>query len=121
MGPCFRRDDTLWEGGSGDRTAVVLTNTYYVYILASGRNGTLYVGVTNNLVQRVWQHKQRDVPGFTKRYGVDKLMWFESGNSIEGAILREKQIKRWKRAWKIELFRDTNPDWVDLYPSIARL
>ncbi len=99
----------------------MLTNTYYVYILASRRNGTLYTGVTNDLVRRVSEHKQKLGGGFTKKYGVDKLVWFEAGNSIEGAILREKQIKRWNRQWKIDLFRDSNPDWVDLYPSIARL
>ena len=99
----------------------MLTNIYSVYILASGRNGTLYVGVTNDLVRRVWQHKQKDVPGFTKRYGVDKLVWFESGSSIESAIAREKQIKHWNREWKINLFRESNPNWDDLYPSIARL
>jgi putative endonuclease len=99
----------------------MLTNIYSVYILASERNGTLYVGVTNDLVRRVWQHKQKDVPGFTKRYGVDKLVWFESGNSIESAIAREKQIKHWNREWKINLFRESNPNWDDLYPSIARL
>ena len=99
----------------------MLTKTYYVYILASGRNGTLYTGVTNDLIRRVGEHKQKIGSSFTKRYGVDRLVWFEAGNSIEGAILREKQIKRWNRAWKIALFRDTNPNWDDLYPSIARL
>jgi putative endonuclease len=99
----------------------VLTKTYYVYLLASGRNGTLYTGVTNDLVRRVWEHKQKVVPGFTKKYGVDKLMWFEAGNSIESAIAREKQIKHWNRKWRIDLFRDTNPNWDDLYPSIAQL
>ena len=99
----------------------MLTNTYYVYILASGRNGTLYVGVTNDLVRRVWEHKQKAVPGFTKRYGVDRLVWFESGNSIEAAIAREKQLKHWNRQWKIDLFKDINPNWDDLYPAIAGL
>ena len=99
----------------------MLTNTYSVYILASGRNGTLYTGVTNDLVRRVWEHKQKLVPGFTAKHGVDRLVGFESGQDIAAAILREKQIKRWKRDWKIDLFRDSNPDWVDLFPSIARL
>jgi len=99
----------------------VLTKTYFVYLLASGRNGTLYTGVTNDLVRRVWEHKQKLVPGFTKTHGVDKLMWFETGNSIEGAIAREKQIKHWNRQWRINLFRETIPNWDDLYPSIARL
>ena len=99
----------------------MLTKNYYVYILASGRNGTLYVGVTNDLVRRVWEHKEHVAPGFTKRHDVTRLMWYEHHNLIEYAIAREKQIKAWKRAWKIELFRDTNPNWDDLYPAIARL
>jgi putative endonuclease len=99
----------------------MLTKNYYVYILASRRNGTLYVGVTNDLVRRVGEHREHVAPGFTKRYGVTKLMWYEHHNLIEYAIAREKQIKAWKRAWKIELFRDLNPNWDDLYPAIARM
>jgi len=97
----------------------MLTKTYFVYLLASGRNGTLYVGVTNDVVRRVWEHKQKVVPGFTKTHDVDRLVWFEVHNSIEAAITREKQIKRWKRDWKIDLFQDSNPRWDDLYPAIA--
>ena len=96
-----------------------MENTYFVYLLASGRNGTLYVGVTNNLVRRVAEHKAGLVPGFTKTYGVDQLMWYETHTSIEAAIVREKQLKRWKRQWKVELFGDSNPQWVDLYPSLT--
>lgn len=95
--------------------------TYFVYLLASGRNGTLYVGVTNDLRRRVAEHKAHLVPGFTKKYEVNRLMWFEAHSSIEAAILREKQIKAWKRAWKIALFAETNPRWDDLYPAIAPL
>lgn len=91
--------------------------SYFVYILASGRNGTLYVGVTSDLVGRVWEHKAKEVRGFTAKYGVDRLMWFEVHSDINAAIHREKQIKRWHRDWKIALFRDTNPDWHDLYPG----
>ena len=94
--------------------------TYFVYIVTSKRNGTLYTGVTNDLVRRVAEHKAGLVPGFTKKYKVDKLMWFETHNSIEAAIVREKQIKEWKREWKIDLFRDSNPDWSDLYPGLTR-
>ena len=94
--------------------------SYFVYLLASRRNGTLYVGVTNNLVGRVWTHREHVVDGFTKRYDVTRLMWFEVHNSIEAAITREKQIKRWKRDWKIDLFRESNPNWDDLFPSIAQ-
>lgn len=96
-----------------------MTQSYFVYVLASGPNGTLYVGVTNDLVRRVGEHRAHVVSGFTKRY-VTRLMWFEEHPSIAEAILREKRIKTWKRAWKIALFRDLNPDWTDLYPSIAR-
>jgi putative endonuclease len=99
----------------------VLTKTYFVYLLASKRNGTLYLGVTHDLVARTWMHREHVVEGFTSRYDVTKLMWFEAHNSIEAAITREKQIKRWKRDWKIDLFRESNPNWDDLYPSIAKL
>ena len=97
----------------------MLTKTYYVYILASGRNGTLYTGVTNDLIRRVGEHKQKIGSSFTKRYGVDRLVWFEAGNSIEGAILREKQIKAGSRQRKLALIETLNPEWRDLYPDIA--
>lgn len=97
-----------------------MTNPFYIYILASQRNGTLYIGVTSNLVQRVWQHKTKAVEGFTKQYGVDKLMYFESCDSPEGAIVREKRLKKWNRAWKINLIEKTNPKWRDLYEDICR-
>jgi putative endonuclease len=97
-----------------------MPGNYVVYILASGRNGTLYVGVTNDITRRVWEHKAKEVRGFTARYGVDQLMWFEEHGDIGEAIYREKQIKKWKRAWKIELFRDSNPDWHDLYPTLTQ-
>jgi putative endonuclease len=98
---------------------LVLTETYFVYLLASKRNGTLYVGVTNDLLRRVSEHKAHAVEGFTKRYDVTRLMWFEAHNSVEGAITRVKQIKAWKRAWKVELFREINPNWDDLYPALS--
>jgi putative endonuclease len=91
----------------------------FVYILASDRNGTLYVGVTSDLVLLIFQHKNKFVPSFTSKYGVDKLVWFEACDSIEGAIVREKQIKKWKREWKINLIEVTNPYWNDLYDSIV--
>ena len=93
--------------------------SYYVYLLASGRNGTLYLGVTNDLIRRVGEHRDHVLPGFTRKYDVTQLMWFEQHWSIHEAIAREKQIKAWKRAWKLELFRDTNPDWIDLYPALT--
>jgi putative endonuclease len=92
---------------------------YYVYILANKRRGTMYVGVTSNLVQRVWQHKEVQVEGFTKRYGVKSLMWYEQYEDVEQAILREKQIKKWDRLWKIELVESFNPEWNDLYETIV--
>ena len=90
----------------------------HVYLLASRRRGTLYVGVTSNLVQRIWQHKEGVADGFTKQHGVKSLVWFEGTESIEAAISREKQIKNWKRAWKVALIEKENPAWRDLYPDI---
>ena len=90
-----------------------------VYILASKRNGTLYLGVTSNLVQRIWQHKHDFVEGFTKRYGVHPLVWFEPHESMESAIAREKAIKEWKRVWKVELIENGNPTWRDLIDEIV--
>lgn len=90
-----------------------------VYILASGRNGTLYVGVTSNLVKRVYEHKQDLVDGFTKRYGVHSLVWFEQHETMESAITREKQLKKWNRAWKLQLIEESNSAWRDLYEDIV--
>ena len=92
--------------------------TYFVYVLASKRNGTLYIGVTNNLVRRVYEHKNDLVPGFTRRYGVHMLVHFEETADIRSAILREKQMKKWNRAWKLSLIEQTNPTWRDLYSDI---
>ena len=88
-----------------------------VYLMASQRNGTLYVGVTSDLIKRVWQHKNHIVEGFTEKYDVDLLVWFEPHATMESAIAREKSIKEWQRSWKIELIEKTNPDWNDLYES----
>ena len=85
-----------------------------VYLLASGFHGTLYTGVSSNLPGRLWQHREDVVQGFTSRYGVKRLVWFETGDTMEGVILREKQIKRWRREWKIELIERDNPTWRDL-------
>jgi putative endonuclease len=90
-----------------------------VYILASRRHGTLYAGVTSNPGQRVWQHREGQVPGFTRRYGVKLLVWYEFHDTMIAAITREKQIKEWRRAWKIELIERMNPDWRDLYPDLG--
>ena len=90
-----------------------------VYILASNRNGTLYTGVTSNLIQRIWQHKQKQIKGFAQKYDVEMLVWFEIHETMETAITREKQIKEWQRKWKLELIEKTNPDWRDLYDEIV--
>jgi putative endonuclease len=91
----------------------------YVYILASRPRGTLYIGVTSDLIRRVHEHRSKAVPGFTKKYGVHRLVYFETFGDIESAILREKQMKEWKRAWKIKLLEAENPFWEDLYPALA--
>lgn len=93
---------------------------YYVYILASQRNGTLYTGVTSDLVKRVYEHKSKNVDGFTQKYDVDQLVYFEQYVTAEEAIIREKRIKEWKRAWKLELIEKDNPDWRDLYTDICQ-
>jgi putative endonuclease len=90
-----------------------------VYILASRRNGTLYIGVTSDLVKRAYEHKQDLVEGFTKRYGVHELVYFEMHEDMVAAITREKQLKKWNRAWKVELIEQRNPEWRDLYAELA--
>ena len=87
---------------------------YYVYIMASRKHGTLYIGVTNNLERRVYEHKNDLVEGYTEKYGVHSLVWFESTNDINVALLREKQLKKWNRAWKIRIIEENNPEWRDL-------
>ncbi len=89
-----------------------------VYLLASKRNGTLYTGVTSNLVKRVWEHKHHAVEGFTKKYGVGMLVWYEVHETMESAISREKAIKNWKRGWKINIIEAMNPQWKDLYSDL---
>ena len=90
-----------------------------VYILASKRNGTLYIGVTSNLVKRIWEHKNNAVDGFTKRYGIHQLVWYELHETIDSAITCEKRLKNWQRKWKLELIESVNPNWLDLYSTIA--
>jgi putative endonuclease len=93
--------------------------TYWVYILASDAGGTLYIGVTNDLVRRACEHRTDVVDGFSRRYHVHRLVYFEQFDQIEFAIQREKRLKKWTRAWKIELIEKTNPHWVDLFPEIS--
>jgi len=89
-----------------------------IYILASKRNGTLYIGVTSDLVKRVWQHKNDVTEGFTSKYHVHNLVWYELTDSMESAIHREKQLKEWRRQWKLDLIEKNNPAWRDLYEEI---
>jgi putative endonuclease len=89
------------------------------YILASKIGGTLYIGITNDLVRRVFEHRSKAVPGFTKRYSVMHLVYFEQFDDVENAIRREKRLKKWNRAWKVRLIEQSNPNWDDLYPPIA--
>ena len=93
---------------------------HYVYLLASRKYGTLYIGVTNNLIRRIYEHKTKVVKGFTSQYGVTRLVWYECYDDPISAITREKEIKKWRRAWKINLIEKENPDWMDLYNSITR-
>jgi putative endonuclease len=93
--------------------------SFYVYLLASRRYGTLYLGAINNLVRRVHEHKAKAVPGFTAWYGVDRLVWYESYDEPVPAITREKELKKWRRDWKIRLIEEQNPEWRDLYPTIV--
>ncbi|HET9335638.1 MAG TPA: GIY-YIG nuclease family protein [Sphingomicrobium sp.] len=90
----------------------------YVYIMASKRNGTIYIGVTSELMQRVWQHRTGQVAGFTKKYGCKLLVWYEAYDDIQDARLRELQMKKWKRLWKISIIEAMNPNWDDLYPTL---
>ena len=92
---------------------------YHVYLLASRRHGTLYLGVTKDLSRRVWEHKTKAVPGFSQKYGADRLVWYEAYDRIDEAIAREKAIKKWRRDWKINLIERTNPCWNDLYPELV--
>ncbi|WP_024339553.1 GIY-YIG nuclease family protein [Bradyrhizobium japonicum] len=92
---------------------------YYVYILASRRDGAIYVGITNDLVRRVYEHRIKAVPGFTAKYNITQLVWFEVYDDPISAISRERELKRWKRAWKIQLIEKDNPNWNDVYESIC--
>ena len=91
---------------------------FWVYMLASQKNGTLYVGSTDNLAKRVWEHKEEIYKGFTTEYGVKRLVWYEVHETRESAFVRERQMKKWKRGWKIELIEKENPAWVDLYETL---
>jgi len=92
---------------------------YFVYILASKRNGTIYIGVTNDLIRRVWEHREGAAVGFTKKYGVTTLVYYECFEEISAAIQRETRLKKWKRLWKIALIEKDNPRWLDLYETVG--
>ena len=100
-------------------TAKLMIKQPCVYMLASRRNGTLYVGVTSDLVKRVWEHRNNSVEGFTSCYGVHTLVWFEQHGCMESAIAREKALKEWRRLWKLQLIERQNPEWRDLYTDIV--
>jgi putative endonuclease len=93
---------------------------YYVYILASRKDGATYIGVTNDLVRRIYEHRTKAVPGFSSRYNITRLVWFEIYDDPISAISREKELKKWKRAWNVQLIEAQNPEWNDLYDSICR-
>jgi putative endonuclease len=95
-----------------------MKKSFYIYILANKRNGTLYIGVTSDLIKRIWQHKEGVVDGFTKKYDLKKLVYYEQHANAESAIHREKRLKEWKRQWKLELIEKSNPEWKDLYGNI---
>jgi len=92
---------------------------YYVYLLANKRHGTLYVGVTNDLIRRIYEHRTNAAESFTKKYNVHHLVYFEHTENIESAILREKQLKKWRRDWKVRLIEESNPNWDDLFSALA--
>ena len=92
---------------------------YYVYILASRRDGAIYVGITNDLVRRVYEHRTKAIPGFTTKYNITRLVWFEVYDDPISAITREKELKKWKRDWKVQLIETQNPEWNDLYEFIC--
>ena len=92
---------------------------FFVYILASEPNGTLYIGMTDDLVKRVWQHRNDVIPGFTQRYGVKMLVWYDSHEARESAFMRERQLKKWNRAWKLALIEQENPSWRDLWTELS--
>jgi len=95
-----------------------MEKTFYVYILASRRNGTLYIGVTSDLIKRIWEHKKKLTEGFTEKYEVDKLVYYEQFRDAECAIGREKRLKKYNRKWKLDLIEKSNPDWKDLYEKL---
>jgi putative endonuclease len=104
---------------TGNENLTIKVMSYYVYILASRKDGATCIGVTNDLVRRIYEHRTKAVPGFTSRYNITRLVWFEIHEDPISAISREKELKKWKRGWKVQLIEAQNPDWDDLYESIC--
>ena len=98
---------------------ITMIKAYYVYILASKRNGTLYIGITNSLIRRIYQHKNEEMEGFTSKYHVHQLVYFQRFDDVKAAIRYEKRLKRWNRKWKLDLIEKNNPDWKDLYHDLV--
>lgn len=119
----FKRESSfkrLWMPKAFGHDNGEVMNAYYVYIMASKKNGTLYIGVTNNLTRRVYEHKNDLIEGFTKKYGVHKLVYYEQINDIDSEIEREKKLKKWNRRWKIGLIQKFNPNWHDIYDELTK-
>ena len=114
-----RKSSCKWRITSAKTSSYAHRVAFFVYILASRPNGTLYVGMTDDLLKRTWQHRNEITPGFTLRYGVKALVWYESHESRESAFRRERQLKKWDRAWKLALIERDNPQWRDLWTEIA--
>ena len=114
LDPCFRRDAKV----GAKRILKKIMSNHYVYILASKRNGTLYIGVTTDLAKRISQHRSKLIEGFTKKYNVTMLVYYEHYEDYQLAAVREANIKKWKRDWKIKLIEQSNPEWKDLYPDL---
>ena len=118
-GPIVCHSGARAKRASPESITPVFEMAYYVYLLASRKHGTLYLGVTKDIVRRGYEHRTKAIDGFTTRYGVDKLVWFEIYDDIATAIAREKELKKWRRDWKIRPIEHENPGWVDLYPGIS--
>ena len=116
--PCEGRGPGPDWSFSGSPAIYLLMKSGYVYIVASGRNGTVYIGSTSDLVKRAWEHRSGAVAGFTRKHGCKMLVWYEAYGDIELAIQREKQMKEWNRLWKLRVIEETNPEWKDLYESL---
>lgn len=112
-------DHTTKSGGDESYGGRIMQKTFYTYMMASGKHGTIYIGMTSDLVKRVWQHKNHVTDGFTDQHDVTRLVWYEQHSTAENAIIHEKRLKKYKRDWKANLIEQGNPHWTDLYPAIS--